>query len=593
MALAVVRGDRVEVLRGFGFARVSDSIPVDPRRTVFRVASVAKLFVTTAALTLVEQGRLDLDENIQRLAPNLPLESRFAEPITLHHLLTHTAGFDERMIGYAAPSRSEIRPLGAYLAENLPRRGWRPGEVTGYSNHGMAVAAYVVERATGIPFSEYARDSLFLKLGMTSTSYLDVVAARRGDQASGHRCDPDGCISVDEVYSHPYPVGLAYSTAADMARFLVVQLNAGRIDGESMLPATGIARMQAEQFTHDPAIPGMSYGFGNQTERGWRALAHAGGVPGIRSLFLIVPDAEIGLYFVANGGRSAFGAALKDSLLARFLDERQDGPPAEPVSVSPEYVADLAGPYQLTRYAHYTVEKFPALFAMSVVLRSTDRGSLVLPVEGRLEFTPTDSLRFREIAGERSVAFRRDDRGRVTHLFAAMPFFGADFPAAFERRRWYDAARLKNEYLSYLMGLPLILMLLVWPVTAAVAAWWDRRGNRARRRATAGSRAAIALALLFCVLFAWFGFGFIARSTAMLMSATGIVTGMTQEMRLLLQLPYALGLLAALVLGLAVIAWRRGYWGPVRRAYYTLFAMMAVLIIAFLVRWNYLPPVWR
>jgi CubicO group peptidase (beta-lactamase class C family) len=593
MALTVVRGDSVEVLRGFGLARVADSVPVDPERTVFRVASVAKLFVAAAAVTLAERAVLDLVENIQHYAPDLPLESRFTEPITLHHLLTHTAGFDERMIGYAATSRLAIRPLGAYLVENLPRRGWRPSEVTGYSNHGMAVAAYLVERATGIPFSEYARDSLFLRLGMQSTSYLDVVPALRGDQALGHLCDADSCTAADEVYSHPYPVGLAYSTAADMARFLIMQLNAGQIDGEPVLPAAVIDRMQAVHFTHDQSIPGMSYGFFNQTELGRRALTHAGSVPGVSNLFLIVPEAGVGFYFVANGGRSGFGAALKDSLLARLLDERQEVGADQPFSLSPEYITQFAGPYQLTRYAHYTVEKFPALFAMSVVLRATERGSLVMSVGERLEFAPLDSLRFREIGGERVFAFRRDHRGRVTHLFGAMPFFGADFPATFERRHWFDAARVKNEYVSYLLGSPLILLLFLWPVTAALAAWWGRRRNQTRRPAGKGSRVAIILALLFSVLFAWFGFGFIARSTRMLESTTGIVTGMTPGMRLLLQLPYALGLLAAFILGFAIAAWRRGYWGPARRTYYTLVAMMALLAVAFLVRWNYLPPVWR
>jgi hypothetical protein len=457
----------------------------------------------------------------------------------------------------------------------------------------MALAGYLVERATGIPFSEYARDSLFLRLGMNSTSYLDVVAARRADQAVGHLCDADGCTAVDEVYSHPYPVGLAYSTAADMARFLIVQLNAGRINGESVLPAAVIGRMQAVQFTHDQNIPGMSYGFFNQPELGWRALTHAGSVPGVRSLFLIIPDAGVGFYFVANGGRQRFGAALKDSLLARLLDERRQVRPAQPVSLSPEYVTQFAGPYQLTQYAHYTVEKLPALFAMSAVLRSTERGSLVLPIEGGLEFAPIDSLRFREIGGERVVVFRRDNRGRVTHLYGAMPVFGADFPAAFERRHRFDGARVKNEYMSYLLGLPLILILLVWPVTAAVAAWWGKRRNQPRRPADTGSRTAIILATLFSALFAWFGFGFVSRSTRMLMSATGIVTGMTPGMRLLLQLPYALGLLAAFVLGFAVVAWRRGYWGPARRVYYSLIATIALLVVAFLVRWNYLPPVWR
>jgi CubicO group peptidase (beta-lactamase class C family) len=593
VALTAVRNDGIEFLRGFGLARLSDSVPVDPERTVFRIASVAKLFVAAAALILVDRGTLDLEEEIGRYVPDLPIDDRFAEPITLHHLLTHTAGLDERMIGYAATSRNHIRPLGEYLTENLPRRGWRPGEVTGYSNHGMALAAHVVERVSGFPFSAFVQDSLFARLAMTNTSYLDVAVARREDRAAGHSCGGDGCSAVDEVYSHPYPVGLAYSTAADMARFLVALLNDGGIDGEVGLPAEVVALLQAEQFTHDPAVPGMSYGFLNQAERGWRALAHAGGVPGMRSLLLIVPEAGVGIFFVANGGKEGFGSALKDSLLVRLLDDRSDVARIAPVRLSPEYVSRFAGPYQVTRYAHYTVEKFPALFATSIRLRSTERATLVLHMESRTEFVPIDSLRFRELDGERVVAFRLDDSGRVSHMFAPLPFFGADFPAAFERRRWYDDARFKNEYVSYLLGVPLIVMLIAWPLTAAGGAWWEKRRRGALLPTVAGSRVGIAMALLFSVLFALFGFGFVARSNAMLQSATGITTGMTPGMRALLQLPYVLALLAALLVVFAAVAWRRCYWGPVRRTYYTLIAALAILVVAFLVRWNYLPPVWR
>jgi uncharacterized membrane protein YidH (DUF202 family) len=178
-------------------------------------------------------------------------------------------------------------------------------------------------------------------------------------------------------------------------------------------------------------------------------------------------------------------------------------------------------------------------------------------------------------------------------MFAALPFFGADFPAAFERRRWYDDARFKNEYVSYLLGLPLIVMLIAWPLTAAGGAWWDKRRRGALQPPVPGSRGGIAMALLFSVLFAVFGFGFVARSNAMLQSATGITTGMTPGMRALLQLPYVMALVAALVVVFATLAWRRRYWGPVRRTYYTLIAALAILVVAFLVRWNYLPPVWR
>jgi CubicO group peptidase (beta-lactamase class C family) len=124
--VAVVRNDSVIALRGFGLAQLEDSVRADPVRSIYRLASVAKLFVATTVLERVHAGHLDLNADVATLS-DVPVPP--GRPITLRHLLTHTAGFDERMIGYAAPTRAAMRPLGAYLADRLPDRGWAPGDL--------------------------------------------------------------------------------------------------------------------------------------------------------------------------------------------------------------------------------------------------------------------------------------------------------------------------------------------------------------------------------------------------------------------------------------------------------------------------------
>jgi CubicO group peptidase (beta-lactamase class C family) len=296
------------------------------------------------------------------------IPATWPQAITLDHLLTHTAGFDERLIGYASRARDSVGDLGAHLATNLPHRGWPPGQVIGYSNYGVALAAHVVERVSGLSFDRYARERIFIPLGMSRTFYIRVPDSLRADVADGHFCDSKRCSPAPEVFSHPYPVGLAYSSAADMAQFLIAQLGGGASPAGRVLDSSSVALMQQQHYTADSALPGMSFAFFNQRHRGHRVLAHAGNVPGINNLLFIVPDERLGVYFVANGGRSAFGAALRDTLLA-LLVRPASMPSPVAVMLDARYLRALTGPYQIARYAHNTIEKFPLLFATSVSLR--------------------------------------------------------------------------------------------------------------------------------------------------------------------------------------------------------------------------------
>jgi CubicO group peptidase (beta-lactamase class C family) len=149
----MVKEGEIFFARGYGYADLETRRPVDPETTIFRVASVSKLFTATAAMQLVEQGKLDLHADVNRYLTKLQIESAYGEPVTLHHLLTHTAGFDDRFLRTGLTIGSPLPPLGQYLAERMPPRVMPPGKLISYSNHGLALVGHLVEVASGESFT--------------------------------------------------------------------------------------------------------------------------------------------------------------------------------------------------------------------------------------------------------------------------------------------------------------------------------------------------------------------------------------------------------------------------------------------------------
>jgi CubicO group peptidase (beta-lactamase class C family) len=167
--IVIVKDGRVLTQRGFGLADVALARPVDPERTLFRPGSIAKLFTWTAVMQLVEAGKLDLDRDVNSyLDFRVPTTPR--APITLRHLMTHTAGFEEVYKGLMSHPPETPRPLGEAIKAWVPTRIFAPGQVPAYSNYGAALAGYIVERVSGEPFAEYMTRHILLPLGMVHST---------------------------------------------------------------------------------------------------------------------------------------------------------------------------------------------------------------------------------------------------------------------------------------------------------------------------------------------------------------------------------------------------------------------------------------
>jgi len=165
-AFVMVKDGDIFLMKGYGYANLEKQIPVDPEQTIFRIGSVSKLFTWTTAMQALEKGLLELDTDVNRYLKNFQLPTTYAEPVTLHHLMTHTAGFEDRWIGYRTYDEDKVLEFGQFMASNIPDRVTAPGSVHSYSNYGTDLAGYLVEQVSGTSFSEYVEKNIFQPLGM-------------------------------------------------------------------------------------------------------------------------------------------------------------------------------------------------------------------------------------------------------------------------------------------------------------------------------------------------------------------------------------------------------------------------------------------
>ena len=196
-AVAVVKEGKLFFAKGYGYADVENKIPVDPEETIFRVGSVGKNFTWTAVMQLVEQGRLDLDADVNSYL-DFRIPDTYPQPITLKHLMTHTSGIEDRWLGSLVSDASELVPEREWLIANFPGRVRAPGEAAGYSNYNAMLAGYIVARVSGEPYDQYIQKHIFDPLGMTHSTVHPQMPENLRPLASKSYTYGDGAFSFPQ-----------------------------------------------------------------------------------------------------------------------------------------------------------------------------------------------------------------------------------------------------------------------------------------------------------------------------------------------------------------------------------------------------------
>ncbi|MFL6587525.1 MAG: serine hydrolase domain-containing protein [Luteimonas sp.] len=317
--VTVVKDGRILVRRGYGFADVAARTPVDPDRTLFRMASVSKVLTWTAVMQLVEAGTLDLDADINRY-----LDFRVPErgaPITLRQLMTHTAGFEaniKHMWTTEVVAAAGGIELGPYLRRWVPGQIFAPGTVPAYSNYGTSLAGYIVERVSGQPFADYVAQHIFAPLQMRHSSFLQPLPPALRAQVSKGYALGSGAPRDFEV-TPSAPAGGLSATGSDMARFMIAHLAGAGGRDSAILKASTSAQMMTPQTRFAPPLHTMALGFYEIDVNGQRVMSHAGDTFSFHSQLFLFRDHDVGVFVSLNSaGVDGVTGPIRRELLERF-----------------------------------------------------------------------------------------------------------------------------------------------------------------------------------------------------------------------------------------------------------------------------------
>ncbi len=448
--VSVVKDGQVVTTRGYGWADTGSAggnpVAVDPQTSLFRVASVSKIPTSIAAMQLVEQGKVDLDADISAYL-DFEIERRFDEPLTLRHLLTHSAGFEEQI------SLTPGTDLEAYVKNDPPAQVFAPGTTPGYSNYGMALAGYIVQRVSGQPFETYVREHVLEPAGMTTSTYEQPLPKDMADSLG-----PGYTSTGEEVpfeFMGDFPAGSLTVSTPDFAAFMNAQLSRSpKLLREETWEQMWSPGLGEDKLGNRAKAGEMGLGYFDLSRHGRRVVGHGGDNQGWHSQFELYPEEKTGIFISYNGDGNESSRSLREDLAQGFADRYfpGDAVKASGGKDSAERARQVAGSYVPSRtfWTTFLSAWIPAYSSVSI--EHTGDGKLKVDETQLVEVEPWV---WRQVDGRGAIAAQVKD-GKVVSLsqepaFTLLPM------------------TLLQQALVPVFGVCLVLLLVVtvaWPVGA-------------------------------------------------------------------------------------------------------------------------------
>jgi putative pyoverdin transport system ATP-binding/permease protein len=312
VAVAVVQGGKIIYLKGFGVTSLNNPQPVTAQ-TVFDLASSSKSFTAMGTLILEDEGLIDIDQPFQKYVPDFTLADGAAARITVRDLLNQTSGlpgaFSEPMAYHDGPD-GYMEMLKALRRVRTDRE---PGTTFEYANINYCLLGLLIQRVSGMSFEDFMSRELFVPAGLEHTT-LDPLQAAGWERADGHQ-PFFGRLVVRNIpaIESARGAGWVMSCAEDMARWLILQLDAGRINDKQLLPADDITESQSPEVEFKENGSDVSYGMGwfsGNSKDGTPLIYHGGDTPNFMSDMLLVPGEDFGVVVLANAQSSSLGHSL-------------------------------------------------------------------------------------------------------------------------------------------------------------------------------------------------------------------------------------------------------------------------------------------
>jgi len=462
--IVIVKNGDVIFSKGYGYADVKGRVPVSPTATLFRPGSISKLFTWTAVMQLVEQGKLNLDHDVNEYL-DFQVPHTFGRPVTVRNLMTHTPGFEEVLKDLMVDRAADLPSLRAFVIAHQPNQIYVPGTIPAYSNYGADLAGYMVQRVSGMPFEEYIQANIFRPLGMSHATFMEPLPdSLNAMMSKGYELASQDPKPFELIPPLPAPDGSLSITGADMAPFMIAHLQNGKYGETRILQQSTAELMHARQFSMDPAVNGMALGFYEESRNGHRIVGHGGDLNYFHSDMHLIADEGLG-FFVSYNSAGKGELDVRTALWTNFLDRYFPAPEPKQEVAANTSIDSVSGQYLSSRRAQTTILR-SLWWGLAESSVSQNRDGTIL-VDSMKDFagqpkrwSSLGNMQFREAGGQQLLVFKRDASGNLEMI--------TDDPIEiFQRVPWTENKTVLLIALGF-TALVFALTLVLWPVGALI-----------------------------------------------------------------------------------------------------------------------------
>jgi CubicO group peptidase (beta-lactamase class C family) len=462
--VAVIKDGKLLFARGYGYSDYEKKTPVSAENTLFRPGSISKLFTWTAVMQQVEQGKLQLDRDVNDYL-DFKIPAKFGKPTTLRDIMTHRSGLEETIKNLFVGSDKDLRPLSQYLPAHLPEQIFAPGTIPAYSNYATTVAAYIVERVSGQKFDDYVDQHILQPLNMAHATFRQPLPENlKALMSNGYHRASEGPKPFEWV--QVAPAGSLSASAEAMSHFMIAHLQNGQYgDVQILKPETAI-QMHTRQDGWPASMNAQALGFYEESRNGHRIIGHGGDTEVFHSdLHLMVND-NVG-FFVSYNSLGRDDASPREVLFQKFLDRYFPGPALnEPtLSTAAEDARQVAGLYKVSR--RFESSLLSVLTVLGQAKVKVDPKDNTIFIDDAFKnangvpkhFREIAPMLFRDVDGHDKLAFVKDSNGAVI-LYIDFPFM------VFQKiESTFDKTIVNYVILGFSLGV-IALTLVLWPVAA-------------------------------------------------------------------------------------------------------------------------------
>jgi len=414
MSAAVVYDQEVVWAKGFGYADVEKKVSATPQ-TIYRIASITKVFTATALMQLRDAGKVGLDDPLTKYIPSFRLASRFADspPITLLQLATHASGFPrEAPLDYWLTLKFPPVETMIEAVSTKGERAFPPYVESKYSNVGFAILGYALSQAAGQPYFSYVKQNILDPLGMQQTGFT-LTPSMTAQMATGYFAAKDG-KPPEPAYQPDYggygPASSLYTSVEDIAKFMSLQFRDGPAGGSQILRGSTLREMHTAHWVAPDWNSGWGIGFAMSRIGNHTSVGHGGGIQGFRTHIEMIPALKVGVAVFTNTNASPEVFTREMLQLLIPVIERAEArarpvPPPAPASWQ-QYVGVYVNPFGKARIRVHNNQ---------LQLLSDDEAD-----GGPVALTPVAEHKFRMQGGFSSgelLVFEVDAKGKVFRMW--------------------------------------------------------------------------------------------------------------------------------------------------------------------------------